>query len=121
MENQSIIIKETTSYKLTEQLEIYYVSFPQRGINKGSMRSPDINDAFNFNPKSLLLKFHPQGNSKNIHAHYGNGITKTEWIYIDKEPNDENFTKIGNERNIKINIEFPKIVIDFNNESTTYN
>jgi hypothetical protein len=121
MNQKSIIVKEVTTYKLTEQIEIYYVSFPKRGIDKVSMKSPKIEDAFNFNTESLLLKFHPQKKFKCTHIHYGNGITKIEWIYIDKEPNDEIFHKIRDLKDMKINIHFPKVIKDSNKESITDN
>ena len=119
MSKQSIIVRETTTYNLTEQIEISYVSFPQRGIAKASIRSPKIDDAFNFNTKSLLLKFHPIGITKTTHIHYGNGINKTEWIYVDKEPNDEIFHDLNND--IKINVQFPGVIKDSSNETITAN
>jgi hypothetical protein len=116
MSKQSIIVKETTTYKLTEQMEIHYVSFPQRGIDMASIRNKNIEFAFAFNPKSSLLKFHPIKNRNTTHIHYGNGICKTEWIYLDKESNDESFPKVGYLKDIKISVRFPKFIKDLNNE-----
>jgi hypothetical protein len=116
MNQKSIIVKEITTYHQTEQVEICYVSFPQRGIDKASMRNKNIEFAFAFNPKSSLLKFHPIENRNTIHINYGNGICKTEWIYVDKEPNDESFPKVRDLKDIKISVRFPKVIKDSNNE-----